>query len=108
MIVHFSGVFTNRQAETMDGSSYTATAYCLKGRTASGIKARPGIVAADRKHHKLGSFIHLTAGEYSGKYQVADTGGAIKGRRLDIWMPCKQAKKFGKRRVRVLRRPVFC
>lgn len=78
---------------------YIATAYCLQGRTASGIKVRRGIVAADTRLHKLGSTIYIRAGSYSGHYTVADTGGKIKGRRLDLWMPRKEAIRFGKRKV---------
>lgn len=81
---------------------YIATAYCLKGKTAIGIPTRRGIVAADIRHHKLGTKIEIDAGKYSGIYLVADTGGKIKGRRLDIWMGSrKEAIKFGRRKVYV-------
>jgi 3D (Asp-Asp-Asp) domain-containing protein len=79
---------------------YLATAYCLRGRTASGIMVRRGIVAADTKLHKLGSKLSIQAGSYSGQYLVADRGKKIRGRRLDLWMPnCKECRKFGKRKV---------
>ena len=79
---------------------YLATAYCLKGRTASGTRVAKGIVAADKRLHRLGSRIWINAGNYSGSYLVADTGGAIKGKRLDIWVEnCRLAMKFGKRKV---------
>jgi len=83
-------------------SSYRATAYCLKGRTASGAGVRRGIVAADPRHLPLGTRIQLTAGSYTGTYTVADTGGAVKGRILDIWMPsCVEAVRFGRKTVGV-------
>ncbi len=81
---------------------YVATAYSLRGRTASGIYTRTGIVAADPRIHRLGSYINVDAGSYSGRYLVADTGGKIKGRRIDIWVAsAREAMKFGKRKVSV-------
>ena len=82
--------------------SFSATAYCLKGRTASGGGVRRGIVAADPRVLPLGTRINLNAGSYSGSYVVADTGGAIKGRKLDIWVAsCSEARRFGRRNVKV-------
>ena len=84
--------------------SFSATAYCLKGRTATGGSVRRGIVAADPRILPLGTRINLNAGSYSGSYLVADTGGAIKGRKLDIWVAnCSEARRFGRRTVTVNR-----
>ena len=94
----------NKNAKLLDASSFKATAYCLKGRTATGGSVRRGIVAADPRVLPLGSRIQLGAGAYSGTYTVADTGGAVKGRKLDIWMPsCVEAVRFGRRSVTVSR-----
>lgn len=82
-------------------TAYIATAYNLRGFTASGAKVRRGIVAADPRLHKLGSFLHIQAGEYSGNYRVMDTGGSIRGRRLDIWLPGREAIRFGRKKVLV-------
>ena len=85
-----------------EGKSFRATAYCLKGRTASGTGVRRGIVAADRRVLPLGTRIQISAGAYSGTYTVADTGGAVKGNILDIWMPsCAEANRFGRRSITV-------
>lgn len=82
--------------------SFSATAYCLRGRTANGMGVRQGLIAADPRVLRLGSRINLGAGAYSGNYLVADTGGAIKGRKLDIWMAsCTEARRFGRRTVTV-------
>lgn len=82
--------------------SFSATAYCLRGRTAMGHGVRRGIIAADPRVLKLGSNIVVNGGGYSGTYLVSDTGGKIKGNRLDIWMPsCAEARKFGRRTVQV-------
>lgn len=82
--------------------AFSATAYCLKGRTAMGHGVRRGIIAADPRVLKLGSKVTLNAGAWSGTYLVSDTGGAIKGKKLDIWVPnCGEARKFGRRTVQV-------
>ena len=95
-------VFYSSDKSIEQGTAYTATAYSLQGRTASGSYVRRGIVAADTRIHKLGSRIWINAGRYSGMYTVADTGGRIKGRTLDIWMPnSREARQFGRRKVYV-------
>lgn len=85
-----------------EAKSFKATAYCLKGRTASGSGVRRGIVAADPRVLPLGTRVEIEAGSYSGTYTVADTGGAVKGRILDIWVPsCSEARRFGRKKVMV-------
>jgi 3D (Asp-Asp-Asp) domain-containing protein len=82
--------------------NYRATAYCLKGRTAIGGGVRRGIVAADPRVLPLGTRIQISAGSYSGTYTVADTGGAVRGKILDIWVPtCGEAVRFGRKTVSV-------
>ena len=81
---------------------FTATAYCLRGRTAMGHGVRKGIIAADPRVLRLGSQVNLGAGAYSGNYLVSDTGGRIKGRKIDIWMSsCSEARRFGRRSVSI-------
>jgi 3D (Asp-Asp-Asp) domain-containing protein len=82
----------------------SATAYCQKGRTASGAQARPGIVAADPRVLPLGTAIRVQDARrvYSGTYLVMDVGSAVKGREIDIFMPsCRDARRFGRQRVDV-------
>ena len=94
----------DKNRELLEAVAFKATAYCLKGRTANGGSVRRGIVAADPRVLPLGSRIQVNAGAYSGTYTVADTGGAVKGRKLDIWMPsCTEAVRFGSRKVSVSR-----
>jgi 3D (Asp-Asp-Asp) domain-containing protein len=75
------------------------------GLTASGTMARRGTVAADPKYLPYGT--HLFIPGYG--YGVAeDRGGAIKGRRLDLFFPTHQeALRWGRRMVivRILARP---
>lgn len=92
----------NGSKKLFEGQAFRATAYCLRGKTASGSSVRRGIVAADRRILPLGTKINISAGSYSGTYVVADTGGAIKGRILDIWVPsCSEAMRFGRRTIKV-------
>jgi 3D (Asp-Asp-Asp) domain-containing protein len=80
-----------------------ATAYTGHGRTASGKQVRRGMVAADRRVLPLGTKVRLkNAGRYSGVYRVEDTGGKIRGRKIDIYMPSRgAAKQFGRQTVKV-------
>ena len=81
---------------------YTATAYSLRGRTASGKPVARGIIAADPRVLPLGTRVRIEAGDFSGEYVVADTGGAVKGRRVDIWTPTsREAMRFGRRAVKL-------
>jgi 3D (Asp-Asp-Asp) domain-containing protein len=83
-------------------SPYVATAYSLRGRTASGRPVSKGLIAADPRLLPLGSRVKLEAGNYSGEYLVADTGGAVRGRRIDIWTPTsREAMKFGRRTIKL-------
>lgn len=89
-------------AGAISKGSFIATAYCLKGRTALGHGVRRGIIAADPRVLRLGSKVILGAGSYTGQYFVSDTGGAVKGRKIDIWVPsCSEARRFGRRTVTV-------
>ncbi len=81
---------------------FTATAYSLRGRTASGQPVRRGLIAADRRVLPIGTRVRLDAGPYSGEYVVADTGGAVRGRKIDIWMPsANEAMRFGRRTIKL-------
>jgi 3D (Asp-Asp-Asp) domain-containing protein len=84
----------------------TATAYCQHGTTQSGTRARTGIVAADPRVLPVGTVLRIIDGAVSGIYTVMDTGSAVKGRRIDIFIPdCASAERFGEKslRVRILR-----
>lgn len=82
--------------------TFTATAYSLRGRTASGKPVARGLIAADRRVLPIGTRVRLHAGSYSGEYVVADTGGAVRGRKIDIWMPSTgEAVRFGRRSVKL-------
>jgi 3D (Asp-Asp-Asp) domain-containing protein len=83
--------------------TFEATAETQKGETALGTTSHFGIVAADPTILPLGTRIRvMDAGKYSGEYKVTDTGPAVKGRHIDIFLPtAAEAKQFGKKTVRV-------
>lgn len=72
---------------------FTVTAYCpcekccgpwTDGITASGTYAEPGVIAVDPQIIPLGSVVLIDGVEY----RAEDTGGAIKGNRIDRFMTC--------------------
>jgi rare lipoprotein A len=97
------GLFAGATPSTL---RVTATAYCQSGTTKSGTRARTGIVAADPAVLPVGTVLRIIDGPSSGIYTVMDTGAAVKGRRIDIFIPdCARANRFGEKalRVRILR-----
>lgn len=74
--------------------SVYATGYCLKGTTATGLPVGPGIVAVDPTVIPLGTRMSIPG---YGDGVAADTGGAIKGNRIDVWLAsCQDAATFGR------------
>jgi 3D (Asp-Asp-Asp) domain-containing protein/peptidoglycan hydrolase CwlO-like protein len=72
--------------------SVYATGYCLTGTTATGLPVGPGVVAVDPSVIPLGT--RMTIPGY-GEGVAADTGGAIKGARIDVWIAsCAEARAF--------------
>ncbi len=82
---------------------FTATAYTIPGKTASGAHTRRGICAADPAVLPFGSRIRVEgAGRHSGVYVVKDSGRKIDGRKIDLYIAdAAAAKRFGKRPVMV-------
>lgn len=69
------------------------------GMTATGIPARRGVVAVDPRVIPLGTRLYV---EGYGPAVAADTGGAIKGNRIDLcFNTVAEADDFGVRTVRV-------
>ncbi|MGE3507922.1 MAG: 3D domain-containing protein [Vicinamibacterales bacterium] len=83
---------------------FTATAYCTGTVTATGRRPNERTVAADPAVLPMGTRIRLSGLEtrFNREYVVGDTGGQIRGRRLDLYMrDCDEAVAFGRRTVRV-------
>jgi 3D (Asp-Asp-Asp) domain-containing protein len=82
-----------------DRLAFAATAYCKGITTASGVAVQTGIAAADPALLPVGSVIDVSAPDtkYSGIYTVMDTGPAIQGRLIDVYMwSCYEALDFGR------------
>src|SRR3982751_6141517 len=81
---------------------FTATGYCKGTTTASGVNVRTGIAAADPELLPVGSVIQVyKLGErYNGIYTIMDTGPAVQGRHIDIYMwSCNEALELGRREI---------
>ena len=95
LVLLFGARPANAQS-SLDGW-WEVTAYCHTGnRTASGTWPRVGTIAAPR-YVSFGTQLHIQGYGYS---RVEDRGGAIVGRRLDVYMPsCWHAIQWGRRTV---------
>jgi 3D (Asp-Asp-Asp) domain-containing protein len=83
---------------------FSATAYCKGSVTASGVVPRTGVAAADPLLLPVGSVIQVGADSANtGIYTIMDTGPAVLGRHIDIYMwSCQDALRFGRRSVDVV------
>jgi len=84
--------------------AFTATAYCKGDTTASGVVVRTGIAAADPALLPVGTVVRVDMPNprYSGIWTIMDTGPAVQGRVLDLYLwSCHEALAFGRRPVRV-------
>jgi 3D (Asp-Asp-Asp) domain-containing protein/LysM repeat protein len=94
---------TGSKEITVKATAYTASCAGCSGITATGIniKANPNekVIAVDPSVIPLGSKVYV---EGYGEATAADTGGAIKGNRIDIFIPSEQnAVNFGVQQVKV-------
>ena len=96
------------QSFTADVSAYTAgfescgkmPSHPAYGITANGNKVRKGIIAADTNVLPFGTKVYI---EDLGIFVVDDTGSAIKGNRIDIYMDnLDEAVKFGRQNRKLI------
>jgi 3D (Asp-Asp-Asp) domain-containing protein len=86
-------------ALTMVATAYTAGCAGCSGITASGRPAGHGVVAVDPSVIPLGTHMYIPG---YGHAVAGDTGGAIRGRRIDLGFNSNaQAYQFGRRPVTV-------
>jgi 3D (Asp-Asp-Asp) domain-containing protein len=81
---------------------FAATAYCKGIVTTSGVAAQSGVAAADPAVLPVGSVIQMDSsdGSHDGIYTVLDTGPAVQGRQIDLYIwNCYEALKFGRQAV---------
>ena len=88
---------------TVKATAYTASCEGCSGTTTTGIdlKANPDkkVIAVDPSVIPLGSKVYV---EGYGEATAADTGGAIEGNRIDVFIPSEQeAINFGVKHVKV-------
>ncbi|WP_253896132.1 3D domain-containing protein [Solibacillus sp. R5-41] len=87
----------------MKASAYTASCEGCSGITSTGInlKANPNakVISVDPTVIPLGSKVYV---EGYGEAIAGDTGGAIKGNRIDVFIPSQQdAINFGVKQLKV-------
>ena len=83
---------------------FDATAYCKGTTTAAGTAVRTGMAAADPALLPIGSVIRVDGPveQHSGIWTVMDTGPAVQGRMIDLYLwSCHEALAFGRRPVRL-------
>ena len=103
---YLSGITrTGSAGRTFYVSSTAYTAYCAgcSGRTATGINLRANpskkVIAVDPRVIPLGKKVYV---EGYGLAVAGDTGGAIKGNKIDVFMSSKsKALNWGRRTVKV-------
>jgi 3D (Asp-Asp-Asp) domain-containing protein len=83
---------------------FTATAYCKGETTASGVGVRTGIAAADPALLPVGTVVRIDTPDESldGVWTIMDTGPAVQGRTIDLYLwSCHDALRFGRRSIQL-------
>ena len=101
------GNYLAKKSYTMKSTAYTSVSACTGknpgdkgyGVTASGMKARKGVVAVDTSVIPLGTELYI---EGYGYAIAGDTGGAIKGNKVDLYFDTySQCVNYGVKNVTV-------
>ncbi|WP_251444244.1 3D domain-containing protein [Veillonella intestinalis] len=93
------GVVRYREVLTMEASAYLPGDGDGRGITATGMVARRGVVAVDPNVIPLGTRLYIPG---YGMAIAADTGGAIRGHRIDLLMDSYgEAMEFGRQSIEV-------
>lgn len=88
-----------RHKLTMTATAYTSNDPGVGTRTAMGWRLRKGIVAVDPRRIPMGTRLYIKGYGYG---VAADTGGAIKGNKIDLaFHTTRSAFQFGRRKVEV-------
>jgi 3D (Asp-Asp-Asp) domain-containing protein len=78
--------------------SVASTAYSLPGHTASGLPVGIGVCATDPRVIPLGTRFSVPG---YGPCVAADTGSAVIGDTIDVWLPAAQAATWGRQTVTI-------
>ncbi|MCW5936318.1 MAG: 3D domain-containing protein [Fimbriimonadaceae bacterium] len=93
------GSFSRARVMQMTSTAYTPYDGSSTGRTATGRRAGYGIVAVDPRVISLGTLVYV---EGYGFALAADTGGAIKGNKIDVCFPTNsECRRWGRKKVTV-------
>jgi peptidoglycan hydrolase CwlO-like protein len=77
----------------------SATKYCLTGTTATGMPVQVGVIATDPSYIALGTRMYVPG---YGEGVAADTGGAVVGWTIDLWVPsCAEADAYGRQSLTI-------
>lgn len=77
--------------------TFESTAYAYDGTTASGMQVQKGVIAVDPNVIPLGTKVWV---EGYGHAIAADTGSAVKGNIIDVWLPTEEkAIQWGRKNV---------
>lgn len=94
--------FARSKSLIMSATGYDTSPQTLpgsNGRTATGMVARYGVVAVDPRVIPLGTYVYV---EGYGFAIASDTGGAIKGNKIDLCFNSRrESLAWGRRRVTV-------
>jgi peptidoglycan hydrolase CwlO-like protein len=76
-----------------------ATKYCLTGTTATGMPVQVGVIATDPSYIPLGTRMYVPG---YGEGVAADTGSAVVGWTIDLWVPsCAEADAYGRQSLTI-------
>lgn len=93
------GAINYSNVMSMEATAYLPTDGSGSGITATGVRATYGVVAVDPRVIPLGSKVYIPG---YGVALAADTGGAIKGYKIDLCMESyAECMQFGRRNVTV-------
>lgn len=101
--VNTGNTYSNAKGESFvykKAFDVSATAYIATGnRTASGTWPKRGTISVDRRVIPMGTLMYV---EGYGFGRAEDTGGAIKGNKIDVFVDSyKEARNWGRRTVKV-------
>lgn len=93
------GAFSRSTVMTVTATAYQPHDGSTTGHTATGRKAEYGVIAVDPRVIPLNSLVYV---EGYGFAVAADTGGAIKGNKIDVCFPsASQVNTWGRKKVTI-------
>jgi 3D (Asp-Asp-Asp) domain-containing protein len=93
---------TSRGGErgVVDLGEWSISAYCLRGTMRDGEWTHEGAVAVDPRYVELGTDLYIDG--LDGIFTSHDTGSAVLGKHVDMWLPsCQAAWEWGLRTRKV-------